>query len=667
MTTPEVLDGSAAARARAALDRHAWREAFDLLVEADANGRLGPVELDLLADSAWWVGQPALSIESRERAYAAFMKAGEPVAAAASAVKLAHDHLLKSSHSIASAWLNRAERLLTDLDETPVHGWLAATHGFSAFMLGDVDGSLDDATRAHEIGVRTGDADLQAFALNGRGRSLLAMGNVQEGLALLDEATVSAVAGELEPATAGVVYCATIGACAAVGDWQRAAQWTEAQDRWCQREQINGFPGMCRLHRAEIKRLRGAWLEAETEARRAADELESFIPAAVGLALYEIGEIRLRRGDLPAAEDALFRAQSLGRDPEPALSLLRLAEGKIESAAASIRRTLEHPAESGWDAPPESDLSRLPLLPAQVEIALAVGDTATARTAADELDRLTERFTSVAVRASAACARGSVELAEGDIPAAIRSLRAGLDLWIELDAPFEASKARMSLAEAYRLQGDAERAAMELETARSGFERLGASLHLRIAEEALAGTSTGAGRPGRAQRSTRKVRTFMFTDIVDSTKLVELLGDEAWDHLSRWHDQTLRSLIAEHGGEEIKTIGDGFFVAFERPDAAIETAVMIHRRLAEHRQASGFAPGVRIGIHQAEATRKGQDYAGKGVNLAARIGALATRDEILVSLQTLDASARPFAHSASRSVSLRGLSDPVDVAGVEWR
>jgi class 3 adenylate cyclase len=149
--------------------------------------------------------------------------------------------------------------------------------------------------------------------------------------------------------------------------------------------------------------------------------------------------------------------------------------------------------------------------------------------------------------------------------------------------------------------------------------------------------------------------------------LVELLGDEGWDHLSRWHDQLLRSLIAEHGGEEIKTIGDGFFVAFERPASAIECAIKIQRRLAEHRQASGFAPGVRIGIHRAEASRRGLDYAGKGVNVAARIGAAAVGGEILASRETVAAASSRFAVSEPRTVELKGVAEPVDVVSIDWR
>jgi len=258
-----VLDQPAADAARAALDRHDWQEAYDALAAADAAsgpGGLSPHELELLADSAWWVGKLGESIEARERAFAAYLKDGEQERAAGVAARLTADNLVRATHPQATAWLRKAERLLQGRPESPANGWVALTRGMKAFFEGDVAAALADSSIAQEFGVRYGDADLEAMALNAEGRCLIAMGKVDDGMAILDEAAISAVTGELQPWTAGGVYCATIGACAALGDWERALHWTDAQDRWCRREQITGFPGMCRLHRAELKRIRGSWL-----------------------------------------------------------------------------------------------------------------------------------------------------------------------------------------------------------------------------------------------------------------------------------------------------------------------------------------------------------------------------------------------------------------------
>jgi class 3 adenylate cyclase len=664
----QLLDPSIADKARNALGRHEWREAFDLLSEADAKAALAPAELELLAQAAWWVGRLPDAIDARERAYAASVKAGDMQQAVIEAIQLGHDNLLRMAHPVASAWLTRAEHLLAGTEENLGHGWLSATRALQESLKGNLDEALGYAVRAQEIGARLGAPDLEAIALSAKGATLVAMGQVEEGLAILDEATISAMAGTLQPDTAGGVSCAAIGACAALGDWGRAAQWTEMQDRWCQREGINGYPGMCRLHRAEIKRMRGSWLEAEAEARRASDELQGFIPAAVGLALYQIGEIRLRRGDLPTAEEALLRAHTFGRDPEPALALLRLAEGKVELANQSIKQALDESSrEPSWWAPPGSRLYRISLLPAQVEIAIAAADLPTARSAADELVSLAETFPSLQVQASAAAAIGSVLVAEGDLAAGSQSLRHAVQLWAELDAPYEGARTRLTLADAYIAEGVRERAAMELRAASVAFERVGAIPDQRRADQALAGLELPTGGRGADANAERAVRTFVFTDIVDSTKLAELLGDEAWNKLIRWHDQTLRALLAEQRGEEVKQIGDGFFLAFDEPGRAIEAAVAIQRRMADQRQGQGFAPAVRIGIHRAEANRVGLDYTGTGVNQAARIGGAAAGAEILVSVPTLAASKRTFAEIGRRTVDLKGISAPVEVVSIDWR
>lgn len=168
----------------------------------------------------------------------------------------------------------------------------------------------------------------------------------------------------------------------------------------------------------------------------------------------------------------------------------------------------------------------------------------------------------------------------------------------------------------------------------------------------------------RTREPQRVVKTFMFTDIVKSTDLLEVLGDEAWEQLLRWHDQTLRSLFVAHQGEEVVTTGDGFFVGFDSPDAALACAVAIQRTLAEHRRAHGFAPQVRIGVHASDATQVGRNFTGKGVHEAARIAAIAGGGEILASLQTATPA---FKTSEPRSVSLKGISEPVEVVSVDWR
>lgn len=647
--------------ATAALYRHDWRAAFDGFSAADAQSELTPAELELLAQSAWWTGQLPVAIEARERAYALAIRTGDMQGAVEAALGLARDNLWRMSTSVAIGWINRADRILEGVEENVGHGWLASVRSFYASLTGDSEQALAHAERAYEIGVRLGERDLTAMSQGERAVALLSRGEIEEGLRLADEVTLSAVSGELSPEAAGGVCCATIEAVSGIGDLRRASEWTEAQDRWCRREGINGYPGMCRLYRSEIKTLRGAWPEAEAEARVASEELRGFVPAAAGLALYQIGEIRLRRGDLPAAEEALLGAHGFGQSTEPALSLLRLAQGKVEAAAESIRLALDEPERMpSYREPPGSDISRLRLLPAQVEIALAAGDLPTARTAADQLRSLAERFGTLPARANSHVALGAVDLAEGDPAAAAGHLREAVTLWSEVEAPYEVARARMLLSNAYRAEGAADRAAVEVRTARDAFERLGATLDLRRAEAAL----TDEAPMGTA--TTRVVRVFMFTDIVDSTRLTEELGDEAWDRLIRRHDQIVRAAAAEQGGEEVKARGDGFFLAFAEPDQAIETAVAIQRRLAAQQEGQEVVLAIRIGIHQAEANRVGLDYVGMGVNQASRIGDEADGGEILVSATTLELARKAFPESGRRTVELKGLSAPVQVASVTW-
>src|SRR6266508_11925 len=172
-------------------------------------------------------------------------------------------------------------------------------------------------------------------------------------------------------------------------------------------------------------------------------------------------------------------------------------------------------------------------------------------------------------------------------------------------------------------------------------------------------------RSARSAQPRRVVKTFMFTDIVKSTALVEAMGDEAWETLLRWHDETLRGLFAAHNGEEVVATGDGFFVGFDTPEAALACAVAIQRRLAEHRQAHGFAPQVRIGVNASQATQVAQNFRGKGVHEAARIAGLAEGGEILASSAT--AAGSRYQASEPRTETLKGIAEPVEIVTINWR
>jgi class 3 adenylate cyclase/Flp pilus assembly protein TadD len=652
----QILEESPLSAGRDAVARHEWHTGFDLLTQADEQEPLAAEDLVHLAEAAWWTGRLDAAIAARERAFGLFVDRGEPRPAAVVALEIAQDYFNKHAHSIGAGWFNRAERLLKDQGDCPEQGRLAVMHGLSALKMGDSKAALEAASRVLDIGMRFGDRDLQAFGLLIEGSARVANGDVQQGLSLLDEATVAAVSGDLKSITSGIIYCFAITKTAELADYERAGEWTAASERWCERQSIAGFPGVCRVHRAEIMRLRGSWTDAESEARRALAELKNFNLEYAAEGFYEIGEIRLRMGDLEEARTAFRQAHELGRDPQPGLALLYLAEGKSQAALSSIQVALEDETLE--------PLRRCRLLCPYVSIALTVGDVEAARTAAEEAHKIADHYDSDVLRAVALCALGEVQIAEGDARAAVQTFRKAGRILSSADLPYEAARSRMLLGVALRMLGDEDGAQLELQAARATFDKLGAVLDLRRCLE-LIGDDVAEGLPKAAGPTNRVVKTFMFTDIVESTNLVEVIGDEAWEHILSWHDQTMRALFADHNGQEVKHVGDGFFVAFEHAPEAVECAVAIQQRLAHHRSDHGFAPQVRIGLHTSEATRKGRDYGGKGVHAAARIGALATGGEILVSKDTLDAARPRFPTSELRSVRLKGVTGPVDVATID--
>ena len=642
----QVVDSLEVARQAAA--RHAWRETHDAYASAETRD-LTPDDLERFADAAWWTGRIEQAITLREGAYAGFAAAGDKLSAARLALTLSWDHVGRGAFAVAHGWFANAERLLEGQAESVEHAQLTLTRAVTAlYAEGNLSDALANFDRALELGRRLGDRDTEVLALVGKGRALVKSGEVEQGLALLDEATAAAVCGELRPYSTGLVYCITISSCHDLGDYRRAAEWTEEANRWCDRLDVTGFPGACRIHRAEIMRLRGDWLEAEKQALAACEELHDFERFITAGGYYEIGEIRRRRGDFAEAEEAYRTANELGRAPQPGLALLRLAEGKVDAAVAGITRALAEVHEP---------LTRMRHLPAQVEIAIAAADLKTARAAADELERIVDSYKigggrAPAFDATVHFASGQIKLAEGDTEGAGGYLRRAKSGWQQVGAPYETAQARMLLGIAFRREGDEHAATAELEAALATFERLGAKLDEERAKELL----------GRLQAR----RTFVFTDIVDSTKLIETLGNEKWKRLLARHDELLRERIVESGGEVIKQTGDGFFAAFDNPKAALEAAVKIQRALG----AEIVAPDVRIGAHTGGAFHTdadSTDYGGEGVHVAARIGAAAGPCEILVSRETVHEVGTAFRFSEPRDEALKGFEEPIEVVSVDWR
>lgn len=628
----------------------AWPEAHRLLQEADREGRLEPTDLEALAKSSWWIGHAEESIAAFERAYSLHLERGNRSMAAMMALTLRREYGARLAGSVGQAWLHRAEHLLEGEQEAVAHGYLEIAYRELEFDRGNIEGALAHLDRAKEIAARLDDADLPVWVAISRAEVLGTSGRLDEAFGLMEQAAAVAVGGELGPFTTGAVFCAVMSVCREAADYRRGSEWADVSKQWCERQDIAGFPGICRVHRAEFLRLTGAWADAASEAERASEELQRFHPAAAGGAFHELGEVRLRVGDLEGAEEAFGQARALGTEPQPGTALLLVAGGRTDAAAASIKGSLE---EITWHK-----LARARLLPAQTEIAKLLGDLPTAEAAAAELEAIAEEFGTTAIRASAAHASAIVALLRTDPSEAVTRAREARRLWRETDAPYEAAISTVLLAEARSAAGEMEAATLQLEAARATFERLGATPDMTRTDALLAGPETPTG--------SREVRTFMFTDIVGSTALVEAIGDDAWHDLLHWHDDALRRCFVASAGEEVHRTGDGFFVAFADAQAALSCAASIQRTLAVHRRDHGFAPQVRIGVHAAEATRARGDYEGAGVHAAARIGALAEGGEILASVETVE-DAGSVVTGEPREVSLKGLATPVRVVAVDWR
>ena len=462
MTTAE-----ARARGRVSYARRAWADAFAELSAADREAPLEPEDLERLATAAYLVGRDEDSIEVWERAHHELLSRGGVERAARCAGWLVFVLLNGGEFARGGGWLARARRLLDDgQHDCAERGHLLVPVAFQRAFEGDWPSAYAISGQAAEIGDRFGDVDLVTLARNIQGRALIAQGRTVEGMAVLDEVMVAVMADEVSEIVAGAVYCSVIEACQEVLDLRRAQQWTAALTHWCDSQpDLVPFSGHCLVHRAEIMQLRGAWPDALEAAQRACERLLRRAQPAVGAAFYQQGELYRLCGEFAQAEEAYQQASRWGREPQPGLARLRLAQGQVGVAEAAIRRVVDGA---------EDRVARSRLLPALVEIMFAAGDIHAARAAADELSEMADDLDAPLLRALATHARGAVLLLEGDAQAAVRALRRAWTAWQELEVPYEAARARVLIGLTCRQLGDEETAEMELDAASWVLGQLGA-------------------------------------------------------------------------------------------------------------------------------------------------------------------------------------------------
>ena len=462
-------------RGRESFGRQAWEEAWSQLSTAASRVPLEVEDLERLAVAAFLTGRTEESVDVWGRAHHFCLRLGDVVRASRCAFWSAFILLNEGQLARGGGWIHRARRLLDQSARDCVEqGYLRYAAALRSVFEGDPTGARVGFAEAAGVGDRFSDAELGALARAGQGRCLIYLGEIAEGMALLDDAMVAVTAQEVSPPAVGDLYCTVIEGCQQVFDVRRAQEWTAALSRWCEAQpQLVLYRGQCLVHRAELMLLRGAWSDAGIEVQRACDRLPRPAPPVLGAAWYVRAELHRLRGQTAEAEEAYRQAHRWGRQPEPGLAQLRLVQGRVSEAVSTLRRVL---------AEAEDPVTRSRLLAPSVEIVLASGDVAAARAAVDELSTLASAWRTPWLHALSLHATGAVLLAEGDTRAALAALRRAVADWSALEAPYEAARARVLMGLACRSSGDEAGAQMELEAARSVFRELAAGPDLASVE-----------------------------------------------------------------------------------------------------------------------------------------------------------------------------------------
>ncbi|MCA1832173.1 MAG: LuxR C-terminal-related transcriptional regulator [Actinomycetota bacterium] len=466
-------DRSELAHGRTSYAASAWVEAHNSLTAADRAAPLAPPDLELLAWSAYMLGLDDEYVEVLERAHNAYLDAGDVARAVRLAFWIGHNALFRGVTARAMGWFGRGQRLLEESRQDCVErGYMLIPVWLEQMARGDYKSGYATAIEVARIGERFEDADLMWLARDEQGRALVNMGDVAAGLRLVDELLIVANRGDLSPIVTGIVYCNTIAFCRDTFELRHVQEWTHALTVWCDRQpEMVAHNGLCLVHRAEITQLLGGWSDALEQARYAAKRFTqgTLNQIGCGKAWYRQGEIHRLRGEFDDAEQAYRQANAFGVDPQPGLALLRLAQGKSDAAAAAIRRAVSERTQP---------LERVALLPAYVEIAINVGALERASAACKDLEEIADLQATEELRAMSAQERGRLLLAQGDPEGALESLRRASVLWHELQAPYEVAHVKVLIALACRALGDHETETLEMDAARSTFERLEAKLAL---------------------------------------------------------------------------------------------------------------------------------------------------------------------------------------------
>jgi DNA-binding CsgD family transcriptional regulator len=484
-STGKAAAAGEVAAGQAALATGAW-ETARARFEAAVAERETAEAVEGLSWAAWWLNEGEVMFEARERAYALYRSEGDAHGAARMATWLGTDHVdFRGELAVAQGWFGRARRLLEDVEPAPEHGWLSVHEAEKLLLANDTTRARELAVSATDLGRRLGVVDLEMMGLATEGLALVTEGEVDEGIARLDEAAAAALGGELgEIWVSGWCLCYMIYACERVRDYDRAAQWCTKAAEWAERIGMPLLRPVCRAHYAGVLIWRGTWEVAEAELTESAERLADIRPPVAAEATVRLAELRRRQGRIDEAADLFDQVA------EHPLALLGLAEVCLDRADPAGAR--DRAEQYLREAPSQAGTVRAAGLELLVRARTALGDAEAAAAALDELEGVADAVATDPLRASGSFAAGLVAAAGGERDRARTAFEDATRLFHRTGAPFEAARARVQLAQVLGELGRPGEAVREAGAAATSLHRIGAELE---AERARALADDVAGRP----------------------------------------------------------------------------------------------------------------------------------------------------------------------------
>lgn len=489
---------------RDALDRGAWAEARGHL-SASIAVHESPEALEDLGLAAWWLDEPTLTFDARERAYALYREQHDARGAARVAIWLVWDYLaFRGDFAVASGWLERARRLLNGAHDTPEYGWLLIREGEVAlFRRHDPSAAIGSAARAAMLGRELGDQGIEFTALALEGLARVSGGEVELGMRRLDEASIAATAGEVKELHAvGLVSCWQIFACERVRDYDRAAQWCGRVQEFTRRWGLRPLSAICRTQYAGVLIWHGDWAEAEAELTAAANELQQARPALTSPPVARLGALRLRQGRFDEAE-RLFEQSSSQPQSRLGIAELVLERGNAEECAALVEQFL---VQIG-DGEPTSRAAALELL---VRAHVERGDLDAADARLDELRTIASAASTTSFAACVLAGEAGVLHKRGDLPGAAIRLERAADLFQQNGAPFETARTRLDLAEVLAELGRTASAEREARMAMESLDALGAEHEANRGRRLLRSVQAGKSRASAPALTHRQIEILRF-------------------------------------------------------------------------------------------------------------------------------------------------------------